>query len=108
LATLKEHLVTLKRVATPGLRTADVSDNASFFINEKLKRKIAKWGTPRKYLSKFHHFILFFESPDIQCMFCLQKLLFSSFPPKQKANLLIINQLTRKIIFQSKLGQTTN
>jgi hypothetical protein len=29
----------------------DVSD-ASYYIEEKLKIKVAKWGTPKKYLKK--------------------------------------------------------
>jgi hypothetical protein len=30
----------------------DVSDNASYYIKEKLKIKVAKWGTPNKYFKK--------------------------------------------------------
>jgi hypothetical protein len=30
----------------------DVSDNASYYIKEKLKIKIAKMGTPKKYFKK--------------------------------------------------------
>jgi hypothetical protein len=31
----------------------DVSD-ASYYITEKLKIKVAKWGTPKKYLKKLY------------------------------------------------------
>jgi hypothetical protein len=30
----------------------DVSDDASYYIKEKLKIKVAKWGIPKKYLKK--------------------------------------------------------
>ena len=35
----------------------DVSDDASYYINEKLKIKVAKWGTPKKKnIYKFVYF----------------------------------------------------
>jgi len=30
----------------------DVSDDASYYKKRKLKIKVAKWGTPKKYLKK--------------------------------------------------------
>ena len=36
----------------------DFSD-ASYYIIEKLKMKVAKWGTPKKYLKKKEILILF-------------------------------------------------
>jgi hypothetical protein len=37
----------------------DVSDDASYYIKRKLKIKVAKWGTAKKYLKKhWQKFIL--------------------------------------------------
>jgi hypothetical protein len=30
----------------------DVSKDASYYMKDKLKIKVAKWGTPKKYLKK--------------------------------------------------------
>jgi hypothetical protein len=30
----------------------DVTDNVCYYIKEKLKIKVAKWGTPKKYLKQ--------------------------------------------------------
>jgi hypothetical protein len=39
--------------STPGtVYCIDVSDTASYYIKEKLKIKVAKWGTPKKNIKK--------------------------------------------------------
>jgi hypothetical protein len=30
----------------------DISDNSSYYIKDKLKIKVAKWGKPKKNISK--------------------------------------------------------
>jgi hypothetical protein len=36
----------------------NVSDDASYYIKIKLKIKVAKWGTPKRYIEKSNHFKL--------------------------------------------------
>jgi hypothetical protein len=46
----------------------DVSNDASYYITEKLKIKLAKWGTPKKYLKKKFscNMLLPIQSKDFQ------------------------------------------
>jgi hypothetical protein len=47
----------------------DVSDDASYYIKEKLKIKVAEWGTPKFFFKQISKNIIFHTQTDLKLLF---------------------------------------